>query len=201
MGRLIHGTCSVGGSARGRSLVLSVLRAGARLGVAGLLLLGANNSLQNAVAEGDTRTLSFHHVHTDEDLTVTFKRNGRYDEAALKKLDWFMRDWRREESTHMDPHLFDLLWEAYRDVGGSEPIQVVCGYRSPETNSMLRALERRRAVQPAHQRQRDRFLHSGRAAGEGPRACACSAAASASIRPRARRSCIWTPAPSATGRA
>ena len=127
------------GAWRELPLVLSLARAGARLGVAGLLLLGANNSLQNAVAEGDTRTLSFHHVHTDEDITVTFKRNGRYDEAALKKLDWFMRDWRRQEETHMDPHLFDLLWEAYRDVGASEPIQVICGFRSPETNAMLRA--------------------------------------------------------------
>jgi uncharacterized protein YcbK (DUF882 family) len=127
------------GAWRERTLVLSWARASARLGVAGLLLLGANNSLQNAVAEGDTRTLSFHHVHTGEDITVTFKRNGRHDEAALKKLDWFMRDWRKEQETHMDPHLFDLLWEAYRDVGASEPIQVVCGYRSPGTNSMLRA--------------------------------------------------------------
>ncbi|MGH6724960.1 MAG: DUF882 domain-containing protein, partial [Pseudolabrys sp.] len=127
------------GAWRELPLVLSLLRAGVRLGVAGFILLGANNSLQNAVAEGDTRTLSFHHVHTGEDITVTFKRNGRYDEAALKKLDWFMRDWRKEQETHMDPHLFDLLWEVNRDVGGTEPIQVICGYRSPGTNSMLRA--------------------------------------------------------------
>jgi uncharacterized protein YcbK (DUF882 family) len=115
------------------------VRLSAQLGIAGLLLLGANNSLQNAVAEGDTRTISFHHVHTGEDITITFKRNGRYDEAALKKLDWFMRDWRREQETHMDPHLFDLLWETYRNLGASEPIQVICGYRSPGTNAMLRA--------------------------------------------------------------
>ncbi|MGH6664693.1 MAG: DUF882 domain-containing protein [Pseudolabrys sp.] len=130
------------GAWRELPLVLCVARAGARLsarlGIAGLLLLGANNSLQNAVAEGDTRTLSFHHVHTGEDITVTFKRNGRYDEAALKKLDWFMRDWRKEQETHMDPHLFDLLWETYRDLGATQPIQVICGYRSPGTNAMLR---------------------------------------------------------------
>jgi uncharacterized protein YcbK (DUF882 family) len=106
--------------------------------MAGALLLGAGNSLQNAVAEGDTRTLSFHHVHTGEDITVTFKRNGRYDDAALKKLDWFMRDWRKEQDTHMDAHLFDLLWEVYRDVDGTQPIQVICGFRSPGTNEMLR---------------------------------------------------------------
>ena len=125
--------------ARGEGTVLSLARTGARLGVAGLLLLGASNSLQNAVAEGDTRSISFHHVHTGEDITITYKRNGRYDEAALKKLDWFMRDWRKEQETHMDPHLFDLMWETNREVGGTEPIQVICGYRSPGTNSMLRA--------------------------------------------------------------
>jgi len=123
---------------RERSLVVTLARVGARLSMASLFLLGTNSALQNAIAEGDTRTLSFHHTHTGEDITITFKRNGRYDDGALKKLDWFMRDWRREQQTHMDPHLFDLLWEAYRDVGGTEPIQVVCGYRSPQTNSMLR---------------------------------------------------------------
>jgi uncharacterized protein YcbK (DUF882 family) len=126
-------------AARRRSLFANVLRAGARLGAAGLFLFGANNVLQTAVAEGDTRSISFHHLHTDENITITYKRNGRYDDAALKKLDWFMRDWRREESTEMDPHLFDLLWETNREVGGTEPIQVVCGFRSPETNAMLHA--------------------------------------------------------------
>jgi uncharacterized protein YcbK (DUF882 family) len=115
-----------------------VVRAGSRLGIAALFLLGANDALQNAAAEGDTRTISFHHLHTDETITVTYKRDGRYDEAALKKLDWFMRDWRRNEDVHMDPHLFDLLWETNREVGGKQPIDVVCGYRSPETNAMLR---------------------------------------------------------------
>jgi uncharacterized protein YcbK (DUF882 family) len=119
--------------------VATLLRAGARLGVTGLILLGANNALQTAVAEGDTRTISFHHLHTGENLTITYKHNGRYDDAALKQIDWFMRDWRREESVRMDPHLIDLLWETYREVDGTQPIQVVCGYRSPTTNSMLRA--------------------------------------------------------------
>jgi uncharacterized protein YcbK (DUF882 family) len=126
-------------AARRLCLLQIVLRASARIGAAGFFLLGANSALQNAVAEGDTRTLSFHHLHTGESITVTFKRDGRYDDAALKKLDWFMRDWRKQQSTHMDPQLFDLLWETYREVGGTEPIQVVCGYRSPATNAMLRA--------------------------------------------------------------
>ena len=64
-----------------------------------LLLLFGSRALQNAVAEGDTRTISLHHMHTDEDITITYKRNGRYDEEALKKLNWFLRDWRKDEAT------------------------------------------------------------------------------------------------------
>ena len=125
-------------AARERSVAEIVLRAGSRFGVAALFLFAANDALQNAVAEGDTRTISFHHVHTDENITITYKRDGRYDEAALKKLNWFMRDWRRQEEAQMDPHLFDLLWEANREVDGKQPIQIICGFRSPETNVMLR---------------------------------------------------------------
>ena len=114
------------------------MRAGATLSLAAMLMIGASASLQTAVAEGDTRSLTFHHLHTGENITITYKRDGRYDEAALKKLDWFMRDWRKEQTTSMDPHLFDLLWEVYREVGATAPIDVVCGYRSPTTNAMLR---------------------------------------------------------------
>ncbi len=107
-------------------------------GFAALLLGFGCNSLQNATAEGDTRTISLHHMHTGEDLTITYKVDGRYDEEALKKIDYELRDWRRDETIHMDPRLIDLVWEVHRDVGSTEPISVVCGYRSPETNAMLR---------------------------------------------------------------
>jgi len=114
------------------------VRAGYCVGFAALLLGISCNSLQNATAEGDTRTISLHHMHTEEDLNITYKVNGRYDEEALKKIDHELRDWRRDEAIHMDPRLIDLVWEVHRDVGATEPISVVCGYRSPETNSMLR---------------------------------------------------------------
>jgi hypothetical protein len=38
----------------------------------------------------------------------------------------------------MDRHLFDILWEVYRDVEGKAPIQIISSYRSPATNAMLR---------------------------------------------------------------
>ena len=94
--------------------------------------------MHDATALNETRTLSFHHTHSDEDLTVTFKRDGRYDEEALKKINHFLRDWRSQDSTTMDRHLFDILWEVYRDVDAKKPIQIISAYRSPATNAMLR---------------------------------------------------------------
>jgi uncharacterized protein YcbK (DUF882 family) len=126
------------GGARLKSCRVTAARALYSCGLAGLLLLFGARVLQNAVAEGDTRTITLHHIHTDEDITITFKRDGRYDEAALEKLNWFLRDWRREQETRMDPHLIDLIWEVQREAGSKEPVRVVCGYRSPETNAMLR---------------------------------------------------------------
>lgn len=96
------------------------------------------DGLQNAVAEGDTRTISLHHVHTGEDLTITYKRNGRYDDEALKKINWILRDWRRNEQIAQDPHLIDLVWEVQREMGAKQPIHIICGYRAPQTNAMLR---------------------------------------------------------------
>jgi uncharacterized protein YcbK (DUF882 family) len=113
-------------------------KAGYQVGLTSLLLLAGAGSVHDATALNETRTLSFHHTHSDEDLTVTFKRDGRYDEEALKQLNHYLRDWRSQEQTTMDRHLFDILWEVYRDVDGKKPIQIISSYRSPATNAMLR---------------------------------------------------------------
>jgi uncharacterized protein YcbK (DUF882 family) len=122
-----------------RRLNLSSLpKAGCQFGLTSLLLVAGAGSVHDATALNETRTLSFHHTHSDEDLTVTFKRDGRYDEEALKRLNHYLRDWRSQDETTMDRHLFDILWEVYRDVDGKKPIQIISSYRSPATNAMLR---------------------------------------------------------------
>jgi uncharacterized protein YcbK (DUF882 family) len=113
-------------------------KAGYCAGLASLLLLAGAGAVRDAAALNETRTLSFHHTHSDEDLTVTFKRDGRYDEEALKQLNHFLRDWRTQEKIEMDRRLFDILWEVYRDVDGKQPINIISSYRSPATNAMLR---------------------------------------------------------------
>lgn len=98
---------------------------------------------ETAVANGDTRTIHLYHAHTHESISATYLVNGQYDPNVLQQLNWFLRDWRRDEPTNMDPRLFDVVWEAYRSAGAADQfVHVVSAYRSPETNAMLRARSR-----------------------------------------------------------
>ena len=111
----------------------------AATGVAALLSsIVVPSSTETAAANGDTRTLNLYHSHTGESIQATFRVNGSYDPAALEKLNWFLRDWRNNDRTRMDPRLFDVVWEAYRTAGATQPIVIVSAYRSPQTNAMLR---------------------------------------------------------------
>ncbi|WP_321447624.1 DUF882 domain-containing protein [uncultured Cohaesibacter sp.] len=90
-------------------------------------------------ANASSRSLRLSNAHTKETATITYKRNGKFDADGLRKLNQFLRDWRRNEKTEMDPALFDLIWEVYKKTGAKQPITVFSGYRSPATNGMLRS--------------------------------------------------------------
>lgn len=88
-------------------------------------------------AAASERALYLYYTHTKETARIVFKRNGQYVQSGLNELNQFLRDWRRNEPTKMDPRLFDLVWEVYQDVGGTQPVNIVSAYRSPATNAML----------------------------------------------------------------
>ncbi len=119
-------------------------------GVAAYALLHAPSATETAIANGDTRTLTLVNNHTNETGSFTYRVNGAYDSDALDKLNWFLRDWRLNEQTKMDPKLFDILWDVYRQSGSSQPIDILSAYRSPQTNSMLRRRSRLVAEHSQH---------------------------------------------------
>lgn len=121
-----------------------------KLGAQLALVFTAVTALAPSQAFAETRTLKLHFVHTGEKAEIAFKKNGRYLPAGLQKLNVFLRDWRRNEPTKMDPRLFDLVWQVYQAVGGRDYITVVSGYRSPATNSMLRSRTRGVAKSSQH---------------------------------------------------
>lgn len=111
-------------------------------------------------ASAETRALRIQHLHTGEKAEIVFKRNGRYDQAGLKKINVMLRDWRRNEPTRMDPRLLDLVWQAYRASGSTAYIHIVSAYRSPATNAMLRSRSKGVARESQHMvgRAMDFFL-------------------------------------------
>ncbi|RFC62069.1 DUF882 domain-containing protein [Fulvimarina endophytica] len=107
-------------------------------------------ALGTASASAETRTLKFFNVHTKERGVFAYKRNGRYDQNELKKINYMLRDWRKNAPTNMDPQLLDLIWEAYRQAGASDYIHIISGYRSPATNSMLKRTRGGQATKSQH---------------------------------------------------
>lgn len=101
-------------------------------------------------AGGETRTLSLVQVHTGEKLTVTYMKNGRYIPSAMARINHLLRDWRRNKVTTIDPRTIDLMWELYADLGSKVPIRIISGYRSPETNGMLKRIGRKVATKSQH---------------------------------------------------
>lgn len=118
-----------------------------------VVLMGVGGLLANpGAAHAESRTLNIEFVHTGERASITFKRNGRYDPKGLKQLNYILRDWRRNEPTKMDPRLFDLVWEVYRQSRAKGYIKVVSAYRSPATNAMLRSRSKGVAKESQHMR-------------------------------------------------
>lgn len=113
----------------------------AKVAAVGLLALAVSTPVfvsTPSQAGGETRSLKIYYVHTGEKAVITYKRNGKFDPDGLEKLNRILRDWRKNQPTKMNPRLFDLIWEVYRESGSHEFIYVICGFRSPGTNEMLR---------------------------------------------------------------
>lgn len=109
---------------------------GLAVGVLGALALALPSG--SALSREPDKTLKLFFGHTGEKGEFTFKRNGRYDASEMKRINHFLRDWRRKEDARMDPHLLDLVWAIYQKSGSRDYIHIVSAYRSPATNEMLR---------------------------------------------------------------
>ena len=102
------------------------------------------------IAGGETRTIQLYHIHTGENLNVTYMKNGRYVPSAMKQINYLLRDWRKNQVITIDPRSIDLVWELHEDLGSNRPIHIVCGYRSAKTNAFLKRIGRNVAKNSQH---------------------------------------------------
>lgn len=98
----------------------------------------------------EERRIELYNIHTKKEISIVYKRDGKFVPEALKELNHFMRDWRRDLATTMDPDLFDIIWEIHRELGSKKPVHLISGYRSPKTNAMLRKTRGGQAKKSKH---------------------------------------------------
>jgi uncharacterized protein YcbK (DUF882 family) len=76
---------------------------------------------------------------TGERLDTIYWIDGKYIDEALREISLFMRDWRNGKAVQIDSRTVDIMTAAHRLLETSEPYMLLSGYRSPETNAMLRS--------------------------------------------------------------
>lgn len=104
-----------------------------------------------AIAQGrPERRLKIFNVNTNEAFDGVYWRDGRYLPPALSVLNRVLRDHRANETTQMDPELFDLLQAVHQRVGSDDFFHVISAYRTPETNRAKVLRSRRVARNSQH---------------------------------------------------
>lgn len=91
---------------------------------------------------GDFRSLSLINNRTAERLNTVYWIEGEYVPEALDAVSYVMRDWRRNEVLPIDARVVDIIAATHNLLGTSEAFELVSGYRSPQTNAMLRSKSR-----------------------------------------------------------
>jgi uncharacterized protein YcbK (DUF882 family) len=90
---------------------------------------------------GQRYELKLYHLHTGESLDIVYRIGDTYIPSALEQLNHFLRDHRTEDVSSYDPGEFDLLHNLLtRLKRPNATIDIVCGYRSPQSNEFLRTL-------------------------------------------------------------
>ena len=75
---------------------------------------------------------------TGESLDTIYFADGRYVPEALTEISYFMRDWRQNQVMKYHPRNVDILAATLKLMDTDEPYLLISGYRTPQTNRMLK---------------------------------------------------------------
>jgi len=125
---------------------------------------------------GDIRKFTMTSGRTGERIEIIYWIEGDYIPEALREINHFMRDWRQGRSTSIDTRTVDIVAASHRLLDTNEPYQLLSGYRTPETNAMLRSRSRGVAKRSLHMEGKAADLRiSGRSVSQIARAAiACN---------------------------
>lgn len=99
---------------------------------------------------GDIRRVKMYSGRTGEHLDLIYWVDGEYVPEALDEITYFMRDWRTHTTKKIDRRTIDIVAATHALLDVSEPYMLLSGYRSPQTNAMLRSKSRGVAKNSLH---------------------------------------------------
>ncbi|WP_073125930.1 YcbK family protein [Palleronia pelagia] len=88
---------------------------------------------------GDIRRLKIYNGRTGESLDTIYWIEGSYIKDALAEVNHVMRDWRNNQVKSIDTRTLDIMAAAHNLMDTTESYLLISGYRSPQTNAMLRS--------------------------------------------------------------
>lgn len=108
---------------------------------------------------------------TGERIDMIYWIDGKYIKDAVKEVNHFMRDWRTDQVKPIDLRTLDIMAAAHNLLDVNEPYMLLSGYRSAQTNAMLRSRSRSVAKNSLHVRGQAADLRlSSRSVGQVARA-------------------------------
>ncbi|MFA4994506.1 MAG: DUF882 domain-containing protein [Bdellovibrionales bacterium] len=100
----------------------------------------SGRGMEKTQPDHDTkRRIVLVYPYTNEKIDVVYFYKGRYDPAAMKKINTLMRDRHLNAVGKIDPELIDYMVDMRKRLSLPEavPFQILSGYRSPKTNAKL----------------------------------------------------------------
>jgi uncharacterized protein YcbK (DUF882 family) len=88
---------------------------------------------------GDIRRINMYSGRTGERIDTVYWIDGDYIPEALDEINRFMRDWRSGQTKRIDTRALDIFAASHNLLDVDEPYMMLSGYRSPETNALLRS--------------------------------------------------------------
>lgn len=86
------------------------------------------------------RLMHFKSVNTGEKLAVFYKPGRGFSQKDTIKLRYLLRDRRTQLQHNIDNKLYDKIFHLQNSLKAqNKEILIICGYRAPKTNKMMRA--------------------------------------------------------------
>lgn len=126
---------------------------------------------------GDVRRIKMYSGRTGEHIDMVYWIDGKYITDALAEVNHFMRDWRTGTSAQMDTRTVDIIAATRNLLETDNAFMLLSGYRTPQTNAMLRARSSGVARKSLHMEAKAADLRlNGRSVGQIARAAASTSA-------------------------